>query len=90
MQTVNKPKRTRERIHDVLWTATAKQADKAREQIQPEHRLFQDLGVDSLGAVEITMEVEVELDISIPDDLMENADITMGQLEAALCQRLLE
>jgi acyl carrier protein len=89
MKTASKRKLTRERIHEVLWNAVAKETDRDRAQIHPEHRAYQDLGLDSLGAVQIHLELEAELDTSIPDDVLENSEATMGQLEAALCERLL-
>lgn len=45
--------------------------------------LRQDLSVDSLDTVEITMEIEENLDITIPDDLPwmnPEKDITVGEL----------
>ena len=42
--------------------------------IQPDTDLFQDLGVDSLDAVELMMAVEEEYGVKVPDDKL--ADLT--------------
>jgi acyl carrier protein len=42
-----------------------------REQLIPEARLIEDLGADSLTIVELTMRLEDELEISIPDEQSE-------------------
>src|SRR5262249_31698877 len=89
MRTASKPRLTREQIHEALWSAVAKEADRDAGQIQPGHRVYQDIGIDSLGAVEIQMNLELQLEVSIPDDWLENQEVTMAQLEAALCERLL-
>jgi acyl carrier protein len=89
MQTASKPKLTRERIHELLWTVVAKEAEKDREEIRPEHRVYQDLGIDSLSAVQIHMELEEGLETTIPDDLLNNQEVTMAQLDAGLCGHLL-
>ena len=38
------------------------------EEVKPEASLEDDLGADSLDAVEIIMEIEREMDITIPDE----------------------
>ena len=38
------------------------------EEVKPEASLEDDLGADSLDAVEIIMEIEREVDITIPDE----------------------
>lgn len=40
--------------------------------ITPEATLQEDLGIDSLSAVELAMELETEFDIRIEDDELEN------------------
>ncbi|MBQ9464536.1 MAG: acyl carrier protein [Lachnospiraceae bacterium] len=41
-------------------------------QIVPEATFTEDLGADSLDAVEMVMAVEEEFDISVPDEALEN------------------
>lgn len=42
------------------------------ELITPEATLMEDLGIDSLSAVELAMELETEFDIRIEDDELAN------------------
>lgn len=42
-----------------------------RENIQPEHDIFTDLGADSLDGVEIVMAVEEEFELEITDESAE-------------------
>ncbi len=44
----------------------------SQEQITPEAKFKEDLGVDSLDMVELVMEFEKEFKISIPDEAAEN------------------
>jgi len=81
---------TRERIHHVLWDLAAKHAGKDREQITPEIRLIQDLGFDSLGTVEFTMELEEELGLDSLEGFAEDPLTTLGEMERRLCERLLK
>ena len=39
------------------------------DEMRPDNRLIEDLGCDSLDIIEITMEVEEQFDISVPDEL---------------------
>ncbi|HVF14894.1 MAG TPA: acyl carrier protein [Acidimicrobiales bacterium] len=57
------------------------------KRLQPGTRLGEDLCVDSLGAVELTMAMEDEFDIALPDDVV--ADIcTFGDVVAVVSRRL--
>lgn len=38
-----------------------------RDELRPEAKLAEDLGVDSLDAIDVTMELEREFDISVTD-----------------------
>ena len=38
-----------------------------REELKPEAKLAEDLGADSLDAIDVTMELEREFDISVTD-----------------------
>lgn len=49
------------------------------EEVTPEASILDDLGADSLDAVELIMEVEKEFNISIPDETAENIK-TVGEL----------
>ena len=62
---------THERIFHEVRTIVAESVATPAEQILPEHRLEEDLGCDSLDLVEITMEVEEQFDISVPDEVAE-------------------
>jgi acyl carrier protein len=64
---------TRERIHEVIWTLAAKHSDKEVSEIRPESRLIQDLGADSLTVVEFSMELEEELGLTFPDNVLDKA-----------------
>lgn len=48
-------------------------------EITPETSLSEDLGFDSLDLVELEMELEEELDISLPEDSLEKIK-TVGQV----------
>ena len=50
-------------------------------QIVPEATFTEDLGADSLDAVEMVMAVEEEFDISVPDEALESIK-TVGDLLA--------
>lgn len=47
--------------------------------ITPDSNLFDELGADSLDAVEIVMAIEEEYDIEIPDDIAETFT-TVGKI----------
>ncbi len=51
----------------------------ALETIREDHRLEEDLGCDSLGRVEIMMEVEEHFDINVSDEVSEDI-VTVGQM----------
>ena len=50
----------------------AQYASMTPDQIQEKHALIEDLGCDSLDIIEITMEVEEQFDISVPDEGQED------------------
>jgi acyl carrier protein len=47
----------------------AQQSDMDLRQVQPESRLREDLGMDSLDIVELQMQLEEAFALSLPDDL---------------------
>jgi acyl carrier protein len=75
---------TRERIHEVIWTLAAKHSDKEVSEIRPESRLIQDLGADSLTVVEFSMELEEELGLTFPDNVLDKPNLTMADMEKAV------
>lgn len=46
----------------------ADELDVALDKVTPEKRIVEDLGADSLDAVNLTMALEEQFDIEIPDD----------------------
>ena len=75
---------TRERIHEVIWTLAAKHSDKEVSEIRPESRLIQDLGADSLTVVEFSMELEEELGLTFPDNVLDKPTLTMADVEKGI------
>lgn len=51
-----------------IFQIIASQIGSDASQIKRDNFISQDLGMDSLDAVEVTMEIEDTFDISIPDD----------------------
>jgi acyl carrier protein len=84
MTIADKPPLTAERIHEVLWKVAAGRAGKDPAELTPETRLLQDLGLDSLDLAELAMELEDELGVSLPDEALENPELTLGEVEQAL------
>lgn len=57
-------------MKDVIFGELVKFTKKPANQIQLEHRLVEDLGLDSLDMVELAMAVEDALKIEFPDEDM--------------------
>jgi acyl carrier protein len=89
MSTCSKPTLTREQVHEVLWNLAAEHLEKAPDQLKPESRVVQDLGADSLEVVELSMELEANLGINIPDDALESPNLTLGDIENVICEKCL-
>ncbi len=66
-----------EKVRDII----AEQLSIDPAQIVPEATFTEDLGADSLDAVEMVMAVEEEFDISVPDEALESIK-TVGDLLA--------
>lgn len=66
---------TLERVSEIV----AEQLGVNQEKLTAETRFVEDLGCDSLDAVELTMDLEEEFDINIPDDAIERV-VTVGQV----------
>lgn len=73
---------------DLVRHTVARQLKRRDRDLTPELRLLEDLGADGLDLLEIVMELEVDLEIVLPD-----ADYgrlaTVGEL-IALVERLLD
>jgi acyl carrier protein len=65
----------------------ASHLDVDPERIRPETRLGEDLCVDSLGAVELTMAMEDEFDIALPDAMVAGIS-TFGDVVAVVSGQL--
>ena len=77
----------RERIERRLRAVTAIHLDVDPGRLVPAARLGEDLCVDSLDAVELTMVLEDEFDIALPDQVV--ADVrTYGDIVALVQERL--
>lgn len=57
-----------EKVRDILCN----QFDVQEEAITPATRISEDLGADSLDAVDMLMSLEDEFDVEIPDEEIEN------------------
>jgi acyl carrier protein len=66
-----------------------RELDVKREQLAPDARLMDDLGADSLTLVEITMAIEDQFNLSIPDERWERVR-TVGELSETLAELLQE
>ncbi len=66
-----------------------RELDVRRAQLAHDARLVDDLGADSLTLVEITMAIEEEFNLSIPDERWERVR-TVGDLFEALAELLQE
>jgi acyl carrier protein len=89
MNVVNKQPLTAERIHEVLWRLAAQRAGEDPARLTPETRLLQDLGNDSLDIADLAMELEDELGVTLPNEALENPELTLGEVEQAIRARCL-
>lgn len=90
MTSSKNPSISRQRIHDALWSVVAEQAGKNQAEFRPEHRLMADLGLDSLDVAEVTMKLEEELHVQLPEEALEASDPTLEGVEQALATRFAE
>jgi acyl carrier protein len=67
----------------------ARELDVRRDQLTHDARLMDHLGADSLTLVEITMAIEEQFNLSIPDERWERVR-TVGDLFEALAELLQE
>ena len=89
MTTSSKQVLTRQQVHELLWSLVAKHTDRDASTIQPSSRLVQDLGADSLEMVELTMELEEKLGITLPEDVADRPNLTLREIEDAICSACL-
>jgi acyl carrier protein len=73
--------------HDEALRATCellrRHVDPSRA-IQPQDRIQQDLGVDSLGVMELVSDVELRFQVSIPSDMFEKIETVEDVARAVL------
>jgi acyl carrier protein len=80
---------TREQVHEVLWRLAATHTGKEVKELTPTSRLTQDLGADSLDVAELTMALEEELGITLPNEGFDNPNLSLGEIEEAVCKQCL-
>jgi acyl carrier protein len=85
--TMNPSAPTREQIHEVLWRLAAERAGVNPAELRAESRLVQDLGLDSLDVAELAMELEEALHITLPNEGLEDLELSLGKLEEILGTR---
>ncbi len=61
-------------IFDKIKEILSDQLDIEEEAITPESLLVEDLGADSLDAIDIVMSVEDEFGIEVPDEIIEKIE----------------
>lgn len=61
-------------IFDKIKKILSDQLDIEEEAITPESLLVEDLGADSLDAIDIVMSVEDEFGIEVPDEIIEKIE----------------
>lgn len=76
-------------ITDRLRATLAKELKQDVNMITPEHALRDDLGLNSLDAIELMFKIEEEFDLSIPDEDMQKL-ATVGDVITYLERRLNE
>jgi len=74
-------------VEDQLTSLIAEQLGVKKEQVVPDASFTEDLGADSLDAVELIMAIEEAFDIEIPDDEAEKMT-TPGDCVAAIKSKM--
>jgi acyl carrier protein len=74
-------------VRNRVFEVVATQLGVATDQFDEKSRIKEDLGADSLDAIELVMEFEEEFDIDVPDDDSEKV-VTVGDA-VNLIERLL-
>lgn len=70
-----------ENIQEKVTEIIVEQLGVSADQVKPESKMIEDLGADSLDAVELVMAVEEEFGIEVPDEEAEKL-ITVGDITA--------
>lgn len=68
-------------IQEKVTEIIVEQLGVSADQVKPEAKMIEDLGADSLDAVELVMAVEEEFGIEVPDEEAEKL-ITVGDITA--------
>jgi acyl carrier protein len=71
---------------DTVRSVLARELKRDAATLEPHHRLREDLGLNSLDAIELMFKVEEEFDLVIPDDDLQSL-ATVGDLIAYLSAR---
>lgn len=66
-------------VFEKIKTILSEDLDIDENSITPESLLVEDLGVDSLDAIDIIMSVEDEFKIEVPDEIIEKIE-TVGDI----------
>lgn len=66
-------------IQEKVTAIIVEQLGVSEDQVTPEAKMIEDLGADSLDAVELVMAVEEEFEIEVPDEDAEKL-ITVGDI----------
>ncbi|MDD6619543.1 MAG: acyl carrier protein [Eubacteriales bacterium] len=66
-------------VFEKLKTILSEQLDIDENSITPDSLLVEDLGADSLDAIDIVMSVEDEFKIEVPDEIIEKIE-TVGDI----------
>ena len=61
-------------VFEKIKTILSEQLDIEEDVITPDSLLVEDLGADSLDAIDIVMSVEDEFEIEIPDEIVEKME----------------
>ena len=75
---------TPEELHTILWDLAAEHSGQDRAELKPHSRLSDDLGADSLTITELTLAIEDRLSVTVPEELLDNPELSLGQIEEAL------
>ena len=67
-------------VFEKLKEILAEQLDVDADSITKDSMLIEDLGADSLDAIDIVMSVEDEFKIEVPDEIIENIETVVDML----------
>lgn len=74
-------KKIQEKVNDIVAEVLGMMTDEQRDRLKPEAKLADDLGCDSLDGVDITIAIEGEFDIKVPDEIFYNvAGFTLAEV----------